>query len=210
MTCSGVPVPDLFSPGAAPAPGTKHAVCPLPDWLIFTADYFFQPNMLECPGIEFTCAAGRAGGRGGRRACAWRPRRAGEPSRHAAAPQWRAHEPPPPPPGPTPARRSELRPKADLLRRAYAGAPDAQVVLSDHYYNYSNCVSAEVGPGKLRMPTDPSVGIPVRARSGAAGATAGRGRGEGAARRRGRAAAAPAASHGRAPPPPAAARSSCW
>jgi hypothetical protein len=53
FTCSGILPPNLFTPGVEPPPGVEPA-CPLPSWLRFSEEYYFQPNMLECPGITFT------------------------------------------------------------------------------------------------------------------------------------------------------------
>jgi len=53
LTCSGVLPAELFSPGAVPLPGVV-AHCPLPGWLRFSEEFFFQNNMLECQGVTFT------------------------------------------------------------------------------------------------------------------------------------------------------------
>lgn len=72
--------------------------------------------------------------------------------------------------------RSQQRAKVSLLQRAYPGAPAAEVYMESTYFNYSECVSAEFGQGRLSMPPDPSMGIPVRTRRGGAqGAPAPRG-----------------------------------
>ncbi|GBF94709.1 adenylate cyclase [Raphidocelis subcapitata] len=108
VTCSGILPPDLFTPGVKPPPGVEPA-CPLPGWLRFSEEYYFQANMLECPGVTFT-----------------QPR---------AAPQ--------------------------LLQRAFIGASTPEVFVESTFFNGTNCVSAEFGPGKLGMPVDPAMGIPI-------------------------------------------------
>ncbi|KIY97406.1 adenylate cyclase [Monoraphidium neglectum] len=62
LTCSGVAPFDepRTPPRAAAAAAAGGAACPLPGWLMFTDDYYFQPNMLECPGITFTTPRDRA------------------------------------------------------------------------------------------------------------------------------------------------------
>jgi hypothetical protein len=52
LTCSGVPPADLYSSSARPLAGVQPA-CPLPGWLRFSAEYFFQSDMLECQGVTF-------------------------------------------------------------------------------------------------------------------------------------------------------------
>lgn len=49
LNCAGA---DALGPDGT-LPPLEGPGCPLPEWLRFTDDYFFQPNMLECPGVTF-------------------------------------------------------------------------------------------------------------------------------------------------------------
>ena len=76
-----------------------------------------------------------------------------------------SHSPPPHPPLFSHTQNSDARQKADLLRRVYAGFPEPAVALEGAYHNDTECVSAEVGTGKLSMPPDLATAIPVRTAS---------------------------------------------